>query len=92
VQPPVNSQTRLTRKNLQYRNCFCISSGMDISKRAELLEQRAKSHGLRMRDVCVAADLDFSTFWRWKKGEVKPSLEAWERLQATIDHLCPNMA
>ncbi len=81
-----------SQEKLALRQNFPYKGGMDISKRAELLERRAKNHGLRMRDVCTAADLNFSTFWRWKKGEASPSLDAWERLTATIEHLCSGEA
>lgn len=61
---------------------------MDIPKRLQALEQRAKKHGIRMDDACRVAGIDYTTYWRWREGKSSPGLDAWERLQNAVKMLC----
>lgn len=52
---------------------------------AEQIEARAKLAGLAMPDVCKLAEIAPSTFWRWKVGKTKPSIDVYQRLVAATE-------
>ena len=48
------------------------------------IEQRAKSKGLSIADVCRRAGIAVSTFQRWKAGKTAPTLTVYQRIEAVL--------
>ena len=53
---------------------------MDALPTPAEIERRAKALGLGMPDVCRAAGIAPSTFYRWRAGDTCPSLDVCQRL------------
>ena len=50
----------------------------------DVIERMAKEAGMSIGELCESANIAPSTFYRWKKGRTKPTLEIYERLYAVI--------
>lgn len=51
----------------------------------ELLEDRARTAGLSMAEVCRRAGIAQSTFSRWKSGTTEPTLDVYRRLCEAVE-------
>ena len=49
------------------------------------IEARAKAVNLTMPEVCLKADVAYTTFWRWKHGRTSPSMALCQRLLDAIE-------
>lgn len=49
------------------------------------IEARAEEAGLTMADVCRAAGIAITTFWRWKTGQTEPTLGIYLKLCAATE-------
>jgi len=49
------------------------------------IEERARKIGLPMKVICMKARINQSTFWRWKNGELNPSIDVYRRLCEATD-------
>ncbi len=49
------------------------------------LESRLKLGGVKVHDVLVAANLDRSTWTRWKQGKLTPRMDSWMRVSAEAE-------
>lgn len=54
--------------------------GMSKLLTPDEIERLARSRGETMKEVCAAAGVAFSTFWRWKNDRTSPSIEVYQRL------------
>lgn len=59
-------------------------AGMELPTIAEL-ESRAGRIGLSIRELCDAADISISTYYRWRGGEAVPLLDGFERLVKAVE-------
>lgn len=65
---------------LRTRNLSDTNMPMETLPTPESIEARAKAAGITMAAVCRAADMPYTTFWRWKNASVSPSLGVVQRL------------
>lgn len=50
----------------------------------EQVEEQARKAGMNIAMMCAAARVASSTFYRWKRGELNPTIDVYQRLvQAT---------
>jgi len=47
-------------------------------------EERAKQAGLKVDDLCKAADVHRATWQRWKAGVTSPPLKKWQAVEALL--------
>lgn len=59
----------------------------NVPDRLTNYEQQAADVGVTMRAICEAAELEYSTYWRWREGRVRPSWDAWERFIQAYERL-----
>lgn len=57
------------------------------SNRYTDIEARVRAAGYNLGQFFAAAELDRSTWTRWRNGETGPTLRNWERVQDTINEL-----
>jgi DNA-binding phage protein len=61
---------------------------MDFKCRINTIVKRAKLIGQPLRDVCAAAEVNISTFYRWQQDDANPRLRSMIRaLDAMEAHL-----
>jgi predicted transcriptional regulator len=65
---------------------FCIQNekmwaDMNVIEILELLETRC---GMKPRDICKLAEIDYSTLWRWKHGKSRPTKPRRQKLLAGL--------
>lgn len=53
------------------------------------IQKRAKAKGLRMQSILITADVNRSTWWRWKTGKSSPSIATVERINQAITNARP---
>jgi transcriptional regulator with XRE-family HTH domain len=53
------------------------------------IQKRAKAKGLRMQSILNTADVNRSTWWRWKTGKSSPSIATVERINQAITNARP---
>ncbi|MGV8833269.1 MAG: hypothetical protein ACOH2N_14945 [Devosia sp.] len=51
------------------------------------LERAARIAGFRVADILRAANLDRSTWTRWRNGVTSPRLDNWRAVHKAVDHL-----
>jgi hypothetical protein len=50
----------------------------------DAIEQRVTAAGVNMAEVCRRAEIQHTTWWRWKTGKAQPRKRAWEKLLTTV--------
>ena len=57
--------------------------------RDEILEMERvlKLSGQSAADLCRAAEIAPTTWWRWKEGKMDPTLLSWRRVLSEFDRL-----
>lgn len=61
---------------------------MDYKCRINRIIERAKLIGEPLRDVCAAAELNISTFYRWQQDDANPRIRSmFQALDAMEAHL-----
>ncbi len=63
-----------------------IMRSMDIPAEAKSLEVRVKEAGLRIQPILDEAQLDRSTWTRWKQGALTPRLDTWMAVQTAANN------
>jgi transcriptional regulator with XRE-family HTH domain len=53
------------------------------------IQKQAKAKGLRMQSILTTADVNRSTWWRWKTGKTSPSLDTVDRINQAITNARP---
>lgn len=52
---------------------------------AQAVADKAKAAGLSIPELCRGADIALSTFYRWKNGKNRPTMDVYERLCRTVE-------
>lgn len=47
---------------------------------AEDVERLAAEAGVPLKDIFEKADISHTTFYRWRKGDTRPTLDVYERI------------
>jgi transcriptional regulator with XRE-family HTH domain len=48
------------------------------------IEAAAKAQGVKMSDVLRRANINHSTWWRWKKGRFSPRVATVEKIEKAL--------
>lgn len=64
--------------------CFGIMSAQITLQQ---IEQRLRKAEVRIAAVLSAAEIDRSTWSRWRAGKTQPRLDRWQNVLATVDRL-----
>lgn len=48
------------------------------------VERLAAEAGLSVKDICVRARIAHTTFYRWKAGKTRPTLDVYERIRDVL--------
>lgn len=51
------------------------------------IEARAARLNVKLSAVVDEAGVDYSTWWRWRKGETSPTVKTLMQVQAVLDKL-----
>lgn len=51
------------------------------------IEERAARLNVKLSAVVAEAGVDYSTWWRWRKGETSPTVKTLMQVQAVLDKL-----
>lgn len=51
------------------------------------IEARAARLNVKLSAVVAEAGVDYSTWWRWRKGETSPTVKTLMQVQAVLDKL-----
>ncbi len=51
------------------------------------IEQRASNLGIKISAVLSEAGVDYSTWWRWRKGETSPTVKSIMVINEVLDHI-----
>lgn len=65
------------------------SPATDINLTVIDIEAALASHGVSVSRLCQRADVAFSTWHRWKKGERQPGRANWARVVVAFRELVP---
>lgn len=57
---------------------------MSIQNRVLDWEKRLKSAGVTVEDFCRRVQIDRATWYRWRSGEMTPSVTTYERALAAL--------
>ena len=57
----------------------------DMTEKVLAVEARAKKVPIKIGDLCKLAKINRTTWQRWKSGDRRPMLPAWERIMEAID-------
>jgi hypothetical protein len=60
---------------------------MDIKAEITQIEAAMKRRGVTIRALCDAAQINSSTWTRWKSGANGPTLMTWSRVTAALGRL-----
>lgn len=58
---------------------------MDYKCRINEIERCAAALGVAVRDLCAAAGISPSTYWRWQKPDANPRLRDMEKAFAAME-------
>jgi predicted transcriptional regulator len=58
---------------------------MNITDQIKDIEARAKSAGVSMASLLAQADVNESTWWRWKLGKSSPLFSSMQRVTKAIE-------
>lgn len=62
-------------------------TGMSIPAEISEIVARAEKAGVRLADVLRAAEVDRSTWSRWRAGITTPRLDNWRAVNVAVDDL-----
>lgn len=51
------------------------------------MEAALSARGVSIETLCDSAEIDRTTWWRWREGKVSPRLDAWERAVSIFEKL-----
>lgn len=51
------------------------------------MEARLAEIGVPVDTLCARAEIDRTTWWRWREAKVSPRLDVWERAVAIFEEL-----
>lgn len=62
---------------------------MSVASKIEKMEAALADTGLSVRYLCDRAEVNQSTWCRWKTGANTPNMSTWGRVERAFDELCP---
>lgn len=58
---------------------------MQRNHRIDAIEGRAKGLNLSLRRLCEVAEVEYTSVWRWRRGDVEPTSERLESVLAALE-------
>jgi uncharacterized protein YcaQ len=53
----------------------------------EEMERELSDHGVSVARLCERAEIQATTWWRWKTGKTEPAFSRWTKVCAAFDEL-----
>lgn len=60
---------------------------MSVANKIEAIERGLSVAGVTVKALCDAAEINQSTWTRWKAGSNAPNMTTWARIEAAFDQL-----
>jgi predicted transcriptional regulator len=60
---------------------------MSVADKIEAIERGLSDAGVTVKALCDAADINQSTWTRWKAGNNVPNMATWSRIESAFSQL-----